>query len=254
MKKRMGSFLLAVFMVLCLLPTAAAAAGTAGITMTQPKRGNGKAETPYQIGTAEELYWFANEINTNSTSYNICAVLTADIVVNTGVLKADGTLVSDTSSFITWTPIRGTTYTRYSGTFDGRGHTISGLYYYGASDKYVGLFGRLGTGTIKNVGILDSYFYSGMYTGGICGWNNDGGTIENCYNAGTVNGSMHVGGVCGATTGGTITDCYNIGNVIGSSNTGGICGMNQGGTKQLLQHRFGQQQGLYRRCRRRMRV
>lgn len=228
MKKRMGSFLLAVFMVLCLLPTAVMAADTtdtATITMTKPTRGNGEAKDPYRIGTAEELYWFANEINANYKT-GICAVLTADIVVNTGVLKADGALAGDPGALVPWTPIGRNA--RYRGTFDGRGHTISGLYYHG-SDKYVGLFGDLGTGTIKNVGVLDSYFYGGMFTSGICGRNNDGGTIENCYNTGTVNGTLYVGGVCGATYGGAITDCYNTGKVVGSSNAGGICGMNTGG-------------------------
>ena len=103
---------------------------------TTPPSGDGTADNPYQIGTAAELYWFAALVNgdesvctggvTQNTSAN--AVLTADITVNNDVLYSDGTLNENYSNFITWTPIG--YFESYTGTFDGQGHTISGLYFF----------------------------------------------------------------------------------------------------------------------------
>ena len=103
----------------------------AEIKPKQPS-GKGTADSPYQIGTAEELYWFAALVNgelegvSQNTSAN--AVLTADITVNNDVLYSDGTLNENYSNFITWTPIG--YFESYTGTFDGQGHTISGLYFF----------------------------------------------------------------------------------------------------------------------------
>ena len=81
----------------------------------------------------------------------------------------------------------------YAGTFDGQGHTISGLYFNERSPSYIGLFGS-NSGTIKNVGVVDSYFYGHYNVGGVCGYNeaineatsSEGptvvtATIENCF-------------------------------------------------------------------------
>ncbi|MBR3568967.1 MAG: hypothetical protein IKN94_11920, partial [Salinivirgaceae bacterium] len=169
----------------------------------------------YGIGTAEELYGFAAWVNSGSTSIN--AVLTADIVINENVLNADGTL-NGTPTY-RWTPIGSYPYKAYVGTLDGNGHTISGLYV-NASSKYVGLIGYSNNGTIKNLGVIDSYIEGSSYVGGICG---SGGIQTNCYNTGTVSSSgSRVGGICGG--GGTQTNCYNTGTVSGSAYVGGICG------------------------------
>ena len=242
-----------------------ASAGYSG-TPTKPEQGDGTAEKPYQIGTAEELYCFAQQVNSGSTG--ISAVLTADITINENVLNTDGTL-NGTPTY-TWTPIGeyGEDGEKaYTGTFDGDGHTISGLYYDG-SGNYVGLFGYVGSGgQVENVSVVDSYIgnnYSCGFTGGVCGYNN-GGTITNCYNTGTVKGSYYTGGVCAANSGmimncyntgsvtgsvtgsgtytsvggvcggnndrGTITNCYNTGDVTGDSLVGGVCGYNGGTIK-----------------------
>lgn len=105
------------------------------ITPVQPG-GEGTASNPYLISTAEELYWFAGLVNGDasvcingiSKNRNAWAVLVDDITVNSGVLKADGTLADGASSFAQWTPI-GNSSNRYIGNFDGQGHTISGLYF-----------------------------------------------------------------------------------------------------------------------------
>ena len=200
------------------------------IPPSKPSTGDGSENSPYEIGTAAELYWFAALVNgklegeTQNASAN--AELTADITVNTGVLKSDGTLADNVSGFDTWTPIYS-----YEGTFDGQGHTISGLYFnYGASYSYIGLFGS-NSGTIKNVGVVDSYFCGKSLVGGVCG-NNSGGTITGCYNTGTISGNQYVGGVCGFTnSSGTITGCYNTGAVSCNDNSvGGVCGQKSSGT------------------------
>ncbi len=194
--------------------------------------GDGTKDEVYEIGNAGQLYWFAGLVNgtiegeTQNASAN--AVLTADITVNTGVLNENGTLNNNGSGLETWTPIGNSD--SYTGTFDGQGHTISGLYFNNSENNVVGLFGG-NSGTIKNVGVVDSYFYGYDYVGGVCVLN-ENGTITGCYNTGTVSGNSEVGGVCGHNDGGTITGCYNTGTISGSSYyVGGVCGSNfNGGT------------------------
>ena len=190
----------------------------------------------YQIANAGNLYWFAEQVNDGNANLN--AALTTDIVVNEGnVAGCNGT---KDESWRDWEPI-GNDSSEYSGTFDGKGHTISGLYFF--SDSYeaniVGVVGYLKTGTIQNIGLENSYFYSsnGSYIAGICGYN-EGGTIDNCYNAVNINGQQGVGGICGRNNGvfkfasfsfiaGVIKNCYNTGNISGShSKIGGVCGLN----------------------------
>ena len=184
----------------------------------------------YQISDAEQLYWFAQQINNNGET-SISAVLTADIIVNENVLNADGTL--NTSSVLTeWTPI-GNKSNQYTGTFDGQNHTISGLYFNDENVDCVGLFGYNSCGTIKNVGVIDSYFNGKDCVGGICGFNSV--TIENCYSTSTISGKGGIGGVCGANCGhstdgviGKIESSYNTGVVNGKTFVGGVCGNSDG--------------------------
>lgn len=199
--------------------------------------GDGTSTSPYQISTAAELYWFAGLVNgdekvcTGDVNRNLsaCATLTADITVNSGVLKADGTLADDTSSFTEWTPMGDPPNQPYNGTFEGANHTISGLYFNNSTTNHVGLFGGI-CGTVMNVGVIDSYFKGQSYVGGVCGMIKNYGTITNCYNKGAVSGYREVGGVCGwmysssTITKSTITDCYNTGKVSGKEYVGGVCG------------------------------
>ena len=137
------------------------------------------AGTPYKIGTAEELYWFAGLVNGTlpgvKKDLSANAILTDDIIVNTGVLDPNKDLVSG-NDFIEWIPIGKSSSDddAYTGTFDGNGHTISGLYFNKSNSWYVGLFGCIGAeGKISNVGVSDSYFQSSNcpYIGGVCGYN-----------------------------------------------------------------------------------
>lgn len=193
--------------------------------------GDGSKDAVYEISNAGQLYWFAGLVNgtlsgvTQNTSAN--AVLTADIVVNKNVLKPDGTLNEGT--FKEWTPVGVGDDSSYTGIFDGKNHTISGLYFSNQDKVYVGLFGY-NSGKISNVGILDSCFYGGADVGGVIGYNKKDGTVTNCYNTGYVSGAAGlVGGVIGYNRG-TITNCYNTGGVSGDSYVGGVSGYNSGGT------------------------
>ena len=192
---------------------------------------DGTKDAVYEISNAGQLYWFAGLVNGTlsgvAQNKSANAVLTADIVVNENVLKSDGTLNDGT--FKEWAPI-GTGETGpnvYTGTFDGRNYTISGLYFNQENSYDIGLFG-CNSGKIANAGILDSYFYGTSNVGGVNGYN-DGGTITNCYNTGSVSGIGSVGGVSGYNYTGSITDCYNTGNVSGSQDfVGGVNGRNKG--------------------------
>lgn len=177
--------------------------------------------------------------------------------MNTGVLDANKNLVSK-SDLTEWKPI-GARWSSYTGTFDGQGYTISGLYFNNPTSSYVGLFGSIGAnGKISNVGVLDSYFQFSEFgggvcgvnygtvrdckntgsvrglaaIGGVCGLNENGGIIENSFNEGTVSGTgdnvQQVGGVCGYNNG-TIKSCYNTASVSGQNSVGGVCGFNSRG-------------------------
>ena len=204
------------------------------ITPTTPK-GDGKTE-PYQISTAEELYWFARLVNgklenvKQDASAN--AKLMNDIIVNTGVLDAVKNHLE--SDFIEWEPIGTAYWNAYTGTFNGQGHTICGLYFNDSSAEDVGLFGYIGAnGKISNVGVLDSYFKFNAKGGGVCG-ENDRGVLQNCSNSSTVIGKedydyvSNIGGVCGDNSG-TVRDCKNTGSVSGYATIGGVCGYNEKG-------------------------
>ena len=152
--------------------------------------GSGTETDPYQISTADGLKWFRDKVNSAKTSdeTKICAVLTEDIDLNGEA----------------WTPIGigGDVYwgiCSYSGTFDGKGHTIKNLTIDSSSAQYVGLFGYVYGGTIRNLTVSGSVKGSG-HTGGIAGLAN-GGTFENCANLCEVQGDSTAGG----TTGGAIT-------------------------------------------------
>ena len=225
--------------------------------------GKGTVDEPYQISNRAELYWFAGLVNGTlpdggGENLSANAILTANIIVNTGVLDANKNLVSK-SDLTEWEPI-GARWSSYTGTFDGQGYTISGLYFNDPFASYVGLFGCIGAnGKISNVGVLDSYFQfsalgggvcgvnygtvrdckntgsvRGISTiGGVCGLNEKGGIIENSFNEGTVSGTgdnaRQVGGVSGYNNG-TIKSCYNTASVSGKESVGGVCGFNSAGT------------------------
>ena len=162
----------------------------------------------YTVTSADGLMNVAKLVNGGKTDINI--TLTADIDL-TGK---------------DWTPI-GTDYDNsYKGTFDGGGHTITGLTFT-TNDEFAGLFGWLNrAGTVKNVvmegvQITSNQIYGGSI-GGVVGYS--WGTIENCSVSGSVSGTVYVGGVVGVQIGGSITGCSSSATVKGTVDVGGVAG------------------------------
>ena len=216
------------------------AAGTAFITCTFT---NGKTfvykmknATDWQAG-GEYTYTVslaaAKDLGYTIESDGSYTVTSADGLMNVAELvnggKTDINITLDTDIDLTgkdWTPI-GTDYDNsYKGTFDGGGHTITGLTFT-TNDEYAGLFGWLNrAGTVKNVvmegvQITSNQIYGGSIGGVVgSGW----GTIENCSVSGSVSGTVYVGGVVGVQIGGSITGCSSSATVKGTVDVGGVAG------------------------------
>ena len=216
------------------------AAGTAFVTCTFT---NGKTfvykmknATDWQAGgeytytvslAAAKDLGYTIESNGSYTVYNADGLLNVAELVNGG--KTDINITLEKNIDLTgkdWTPI-GTDYDNsYKGTFDGGGHTITGLTFT-TNDEYAGLFGWLNrAGTVKNVvmegvQITSNQIYGGSI-GGVVGYS--WGTIENCSVSGSVSGTVYVGGVVGAQIGGSITGCSSSATVKGTVDVGGVAG------------------------------
>ena len=165
-------------------------------------------------------------------------VTSADGLMNIAKLvnggKTDINITLDKNIDLTgkdWTPIGTSVDNSYKGTFDGGGHTITGLTFT-TNDKYAGLFGWLNkAGTVKNVvmegvQITSNQIYGGSI-GGVAGYS--WGTIENCSVSGSVSGTVYVGGVVGAQIDGSITGCSSSATVKGMVDVGGVAGQTNGG-------------------------
>ena len=180
-----------------------------------------------ESGEAEDLGYNYDSNTKTYTVYNADGLMNVAELVNGG--KSDINITLDTDIDLTgkdWTPI-GTDYDNsYKGTFDGGGHTITGLTFT-TNDEYAGLFGWLNrAGTVKNVvmegvQITSNQIYGGSI-GGVVGYS--WGTIENCSVSGSVSGTVYVGGVVGAQIGGSITGCSSSATVKGTVDVGGVAG------------------------------
>ena len=159
-------------------------------------------------------------------------VTSADGLMNVAELvnggKTDINITLDKNIDLTgkgWTPIGTSFDNSYKGTFDGGGHTITGLAVT-TNDQFVGLFGYLNrAGTVKNVvmeGIQITSNHMFGCTGGVVGYS--WGTIENCSVSGSVSGTVYVGGVVGVQIGGSITGCSSSATVKGTVDVGGVTG------------------------------
>ena len=166
----------------------------------------------YTVTSADGLMNIAKLVNGGKTDINI--TLTADIDL-TGK---------------NWTPIGTSFSNKYTGTFDGGGHTIKGLTVT-TNDQFVGLFGSIGyAGTVKNVMMEDVQITSNHgsgFAGGVAGYSD--GTIENCSVSGSVSGTVYVGGVVGAQWNGSTTGCSSSATVKGTVYVGGVVGQTNGG-------------------------
>ncbi len=180
-----------------------------------------------ESGAAEDLGYIYDSNTKTYTVYNADGLMNIAELVNGGKTDINITLTADIDlTGKDWTPI-GTDYDNsYTGTFDGGGHTITGLTFT-TNDEYAGLFGWLNrAGTVKNVvmegvQITSNQIYGGSI-GGVVGYS--WGTIENCSVSGSVSGTVYVGGVVGAQIGGSITGCSSSATVKGTVDVGGVAG------------------------------
>ena len=162
----------------------------------------------YTVTSADGLMHVADLVNGGKTDINITLDKNIDLTGKD------------------WTPIGTSFDNSYKGTFDGGGHTITGLTFT-TNDEFAGLFGWLNrAGTVKNVvmegvQITSNQIYGGSI-GGVAGYS--WGTIENCSVSGSVSGTVYVGGVVGAQIGGSITGCSSSATVKGTVDVGGVAG------------------------------
>lgn len=175
-------------------------------------------ENHYEISNAGQLFWFAQKVNTG-TSTPMDAALMCDITVNDKVCKEDGTIIEGIRE---WTSI-GSSEKPYIGTFQGNGHSVSGIYIDADDRDYVGFFGKMtqADSWIYDVYLKHCYVKGRDYTGGICGHSTE--RIEGCQYEGIVDGQDYTGGICGGI-GERIVSCTSYANVTGRNMVGGICG------------------------------
>ena len=167
------------------------------------KKIDGKAF--YVITTADELAWFAAQVNGGKTDIN--AVLGNDIVFGKNM---------NTIGTVSWTPIGYSNVRQFAGIFDGAGYTIYGLYV--KSSSISGFIGYLTkTGVVKNIIMANGKISAETtYTGAIVAFNY--GTIQNTENRNTIEGYLYTGGIVGVNSG-VVSNCNNQGIIISRANS-----------------------------------
>lgn len=180
----------------------------------------GDPRQEYEISTAEQLLGLAQLINTREFGWNGVN----DDYTFKGItirLTTDIKLTGD------WTPAGSIDGHAFEGTFDGNGHTISGLNI-DSADENQALFGYL-KGTVENLQLRGSVNTTGNYAAGFAGAMAETAIIRNCTAYVNVTGKDKVGGIAGENYSGLITGCYNSGNIQGNVKVGGIAGENWNG-------------------------
>ncbi|WP_181215634.1 fimbrillin family protein [Phocaeicola faecicola] len=170
------------------------------------------SEGNYTVDNEKGLRNLAKLVNSNGGKTLINITLTGDI-----------TLTGE------WTPM-GNYENRYTGTFDGNGHTITGLTVNQKERGNVGLIGYLGSGgKVQNLTLENVNLNGNLYVGGVVGYSNNG-TVTACTASGSINGKEYVGGIVGSNYLGTVTACYNTSSTVnGSYLVGGVVGQNNKG-------------------------
>jgi hypothetical protein len=180
---------------------------SAQLSAVQPD-GDGSSGNPYQIATLGNLYWMMQ----NSGSWSSDFIQTADIDASSSNGWNSGTGII---------PI-GNSTTEFTGSYDGQGYTIAGIFYSDNSQYHVGLFGVAQGGTIRNLGVVNVNISASAYVGGLVGTNVD--SVINCYSTGSVTGvNAWDGGLVGEGAG-TISKSYSAAHVSGSVWVGGLIG------------------------------
>lgn len=190
--------------------------------------GAGTASSPYLISSAADLRLMSDECRNGNTFKGKYFRMTNDIVINRNVLNSNTGEPNDDSNFERWIPIgRGGSYKNYGfyGTFDGDNHVISGIYINRPNiNDNLGLFGIAVNTTIKNIIIKDSYIKGNgafvLGNGVKDGSSGYAGTIINCHNYGTIEGTNVAGVTLSASY---VKQCSNYGIITGISSSGGVC-------------------------------
>jgi hypothetical protein len=178
---------------------------------------NGSPEKPYLIEDIDDFDEFAN--NPTYWAAGVHTKLTIDIDL-TGRTYPAAVIAPDASTISFFQG------TKFAGVFDGNYHCLTNLYVTSSYRDYIGLFGYVESGQIKNLCLENAVLHGNHYVGGLCARNS--GSITNCYTNGNITGGNSVGILCGGSAG-SITNCYTTGSVSGASNyIGGLCGFNDG--------------------------
>lgn len=185
--------------------------------------GSGTESDPYQIGTAEGLKRFRDIVNGSNgqkQDRGACAVLTNDIVLNDGTFAEDGSYTPGPSGAdkpTEWTPMGVNTSAAYTGTFDGAGHTIQGLYC-NSNSRAPGLFGYIEGATIQGVRVTGYFNANNAEQAGCIAALAKSSRITGCVSTASINGhhsfQSSTGGIVGIADSSTqVSDCINYGTV-----------------------------------------
>jgi len=183
-----------------------------------PLSGSGTKEDPWLIQSLDDFNDFAADANywddytRLETDVNL-----AGRVYERAVIAPD---VNDDEEYF-----QGTAFT---GVFDGNYHKIANLTIDdgGAGNDYLGLFGSINDGEIRNLSIEGGSVSGDRFVGGLAGFNAAGASVSNCYSAGDVSGYYRVGGLVGGIVAGSVSDCCSTGDVSGTFHVGGLVGAN----------------------------
>lgn len=190
-------------------------------TATAPSAGDGTSGNPYKIASLENLYWIAE----SSARWSYHYIQTADIdATSTATWFSDGS-----GGFYGWTPI-GNWTNKFTGSYNGDGHTIDGLYDNRTGSDYQGLFGVTSGSNITNLGVTNVNINGYLRIGGIVGCTLANSIIEKCYSTGNLSGSNFIGGLVGNNRYSTVSNSYSRGNSTGICEIGGLVGENVNST------------------------
>ncbi len=185
-------------------------------TAVAPASGDGTSGNPYQIATLENLYWIASD----TANWNKYYIQTADI---------DASSTSAWNSGAGWVPI-GNETVKFTGSYNGNRHTITGIYINRPTEANLGLFGYVYGGTINYLGLKNVNISGYRRIGALAGWISSSNPVNYCFSTGVVTSSYeysYTGGLFGYSYNTDILNCYSMANVNGRQSIGGFIGATQ---------------------------
>ena len=202
------------------------------ISHAQYSGGSGTSGDPYQIATKDDLI----ELSNTSGDWGDYFIQTDDIAFDATEANVDWNGDGSAGPAEGFSPI-GNWTTKFTGAYNGDGHTISNLYIDRSSTSQIGLFGYTNGATIQNIGLIDVDIKGVNGVGGLVGYNYNNSTVENSYSTGSVYGERTVGGLVGlnvlfSTVSKSFSHCdvTRASGSFGITNFGGFCGYNNKAT------------------------